>query len=229
MFIDFKLQLKWFTKRLLQLRLTKVKGFGLPITFELSEISNNSVVEFDSNMPVKDHLEDLTEEIKEHYIQNSKTPVSGDNIKLKYSEDGTKVKIYGINSNLLRSFIIEKLEDQTSLFRTTSNGSLLYVEIPTNVTLSATESDIFSKLRLNKDNGIGTLSYSEIFEICASHKGPTLDEFMNHYNTDTKRDTVSRSTISYMLAKIRRSPMFETIESDKIIKNVTKEGYLLLM
>ncbi|MEI6553845.1 MAG: helix-turn-helix domain-containing protein [bacterium] len=229
MSIDFEQQLKWFTKRLLQIRIHEVGGFSLPIPFKLSEISENSTPAFEPNISAQEHLEDLIEEIRGYYVCESKTPVNGDNIRLKYFNNEPKVKIYGIDSELLRSFIIERLKEQTSLFRTASGNKLLYVEKPTDVVLSATEVGIFSTLRSNKDNGGKFLSYSDILAILAKHKGSTLDEVVNYYDTDEKAKALARSAISYLLKKIKKSPLFTNIENEKIIKNERGQGYILMM
>ena len=78
---NFEAELNWFTKRLLQIRLTEVRGFSLPIPFELPDIITNGVVEFSSEQSPKDHLEELIEEIRGFYVKNSKNSVNRDDIK----------------------------------------------------------------------------------------------------------------------------------------------------
>lgn len=226
--LNFDKELKWFTKRLLQIRILKVRGFSLPIHFELSEITNNAEIGFDRSISTKEHLEGMIEEIRGYYIDTSKNPVNKENIRLEYSNNNLDVKIFGIDSKLLRSFITERLRDQTSLFETRANSELFYLELPTGITLSSAESEIFSKLRFKKDNN-ENLSYDEIFEICAHHKGPEQQSYRDRNDTETKMNTAARSTISYLLQKIKSSSMFEGMPKEKIIENVRGGGYSLML
>ena len=224
---DFEKELKWFTKRLLQIRLRDVKGFSLPIPFKLSEITGCRVVEFGSEMTPKAHLEELIEEIRAYFIKNSEKPVSRDHIKIVYSDGDLSATIFGIDSDLLRSFITKRLKDQTSLLETHSNNVLFYNGITTGVTLNAAEQSVFAKLRYAKDKNT-TLSYIDIFEICAQHKGGEQETFRNRNATEEKKQSVARSTISYLLRKMNKSTLLEPIENDEMIKNVSGEGYQLM-
>ena len=225
---DFEKQLNWFTKRLLQIRLIEVRGFSLPIPFELSDIENNDAVEFNENRSPKEHLEDLIEEIRGFYVKNSKNSVNRDDVKLDYSGDNLSVKIIGIDSDLLRSFLIIRLKSQTSLFETRAGGVLFYVGLDTGVVLGAAEQTIFARLRSLKES-LEILSYNDIFEIVAQHKGIEQVSFRRLNNDKEKKDSVARSAISYLLDKITGSDLLEHIERDKIIKNERGEGYQLMM
>lgn len=225
---NFEAELNWFTKRLLQIRLTEVRGFSLPILFELSDIQNNDAVEFREDKSPKEHLEDLIEEIRGYYIKYSKRLASRDDIKLEYLDDNLSVKIIGIDSDLLRSFLIIRLKSQTSLFETGAGGVLFYVRLSTGVTLSAAEQTIFARLRSIKESG-EILKYNDIFEIVAQHKGIERASFRHLNNDQEKKDSVARSAISYLLDKITGSGLLEHIEREQIIKNARGIGYQLMM
>lgn len=227
---DFEGQLEWFTKKLLEIRLTKVKGFGLPIPFTLSEIRRCRAVTFNLvEQSLKEHLEDLVEEIKRFYIKNNIGSIN--DIKLEYSGNGNNpisVKIFGIDSDLLRAFLKGKLKSQTSLFDTRAGNALFYVGIDTGVVLSAAEQTIFAKLRSIKDSD-EFLSYDDIFEIIARHKGTEQATFRAYNDTMEKQNSVARSTISYLLDRVTRSELLENREKEQIIKNKTGKGYQLVM
>ena len=223
---NFEAELDWFTKRLLQIRLTEVRGFSLPISFNLSDIENNNVVEFSTEQTPKEHTEELVEEIRGFYVKNSNNPVNRDDIKLDYSDDGLSVKIFGIDSDLLRSFIIKRLKNHTSLFETGAGNVLSYVGLAKGVVLNATGQTILAKLRDIKESE-EILSYNDIFDICAQHKGIEHTSFRN--NSQGKKEEVARSAISYLLGKIIGSGLLENIEKDRIIKNVRGAGYQLMM
>jgi len=227
---DFEGQLKWFTKRLLQIRILDVKGLGLPIPFTISEIRRCRVAVFNlAEQSPKEHLEDLVEEIKRFYIKN-KLGIIND-IKIEYYGNinkPTSVKIFGIDSDLLKYFIVKRLKINTSLFETKAGNALFYVGIDTGVVLSAAEQSIFAKLReLKECNEI--LSYNDIFDIVAQHKGQMRESFININNTQGMRDSIARSTISYLLGRIMKSELLENMEQDKIIKNERGEGYKLML
>lgn len=223
---DFEGQLKWFTKRLLQIRIQKVRGLSLPIPFNLSDISECIAVEFDTGISPKVHLEDLIEEIRGFYIKYSDKPI--DNIRLEYSNNDSSVKIFGIDSDLLRSFLVKRLKSNTSLFETKAGNALFYNGIDTDVVLSPAEQSIFAKLREFKESN-AILIYNDIFDIVAQHKGITRDSFINRNNDQDKRDSAARSTISYLLEKIKKSALLKNQENDKIIKNEPGEGYKLML
>lgn len=225
---NFEAELNWFTKRLLQIRLTEVKGFSLPIPFKLSDVENCDVLEFSTEQSSKEHLEELIEEIRGYYVKNSKNSVSRDDIKLEYSGDNLSVKIFGIDSDLLRSFLIGRLKTHTSLFDTRTGNVLFYVELPTDIVLSATEQTILAKLRYIKESE-EILSYEDIFEICAQHKGIEQASFRRLNSSQEKKREIARSTVSYLLGKIMKSKLLENIEKEKIIKNVRGTGYQLIM
>jgi len=225
---DFEAQLKWFTKRLLQIRLTEVRGFSLPIPFELSDIEECGAVEFDATLTPQKHFEDLIEEIRGFYIKYSKNPASRDDIKLEYSADNSSVKIFGIDSDLLRFFLKERLRSETSLFEPGEDNTLFYNGIDTGVVLSATGQSILARLRLLKETD-EVLPYIVIFEICAQHKSIERDLFRARNNTQDKKEEVARSAISYLLDKITDSELLEHTERDKIIENVRGKGYKLMM
>ena len=227
---DFEGQLKWFTKRLLQIRILDVKGFGLPIPFTISEIRRCRVAVFNlAEQSPKEHLEDLVEEIKRFYIKNKLGTI--DDIKIEYYGNinkPTSVKIFGIDRDLLNYFIIKRLKINTSLFETKAGNSLFYVGIDTDVVLSSTEQSIFAKLREIKESN-AILPYNDIFDIVAQHKGLMRESFINKNNDKDKRDLVARSTISYLLEKIKKSDLLKDLENDKIIKNESGEGYKLML
>lgn len=223
---NFEKQLNWFTKRILQIRLTEVRGFSLPIPFELSDIENND--EFSTEQSPKEHLEDLIEEIRGFYVKNSKNSVNRDDIELKYSNDNLSVKIIGIESELLQSFLTERLKTHTSLFETRAGNVLLYVGTDIGIVVNAIEQTILARLRSLKENG-DVLSYGDIFEICARQKGGEEISFRNRHNDESKRNVVARDAISTLLEKIKRSTLLEHIERDQIIKNIRNEGYQLMM
>lgn len=225
---DFEAQLKWFTKKLLQIRIQKVKGFNLPIPFKLSEIEECGAVDFETDITPKEHLRDMVEEIRGFYIKYSKNSVNRDDIKLEYSNDDLSVEILGIDSDLLKYFIIKRLKSNTSLFETKAGNALFYVGLDTDVVLSATEQSTLARLRELKE-GNEILSYNDIFDIVAQHKGEKRGSFINRNNTQGNRDLVARNAISYLLEKIKRSELLEDIENEKIIKNERGEGYKLML
>lgn len=226
---DFEKELKWFLKRMLQIRLLDVRGFDLPIPFELSEIKECTAAEFSSEMTPREHLEEMIEEIRGFYIKNSNKHTNRDDIKLEFSGDNDSfVKIFGINSDLLRLFMVKRLKIKTSLLETRANNVLFFVEVDTGITLNSTGQNILAKLRALKETG-DTLLYDEIFEICANHKSDKENSFRRRNGDEEKRKMVARGTISDLLGKIKESEMFELIEKEKIIENVREEGYKLVL
>lgn len=225
---DFEKELKWFTKRLLQIRLLDIRGFSLPIPFKLSEIEECTAAEFSAEMSPQEHLEEMIEEIRGFYIKNNDKSVSRDDIRLEYSGDNSSVKIFGIDSDLLRSFITMRLKIHTSIIETRSCNTLFYVGTDTGVVLSAAGQSILARLRELKETG-GILLYDEIFEICAQHKGSKEESFRRKNNSETKKYAAARGAISDLLEKIKESEMFEHIEKEKIIKNEREEGYRLMI
>lgn len=230
---DFEAQLNWFTKKLLQIRLLEVKGLGLPIPFTISEIRRCRAVAFDlREQSPKEHLEDLIEEIKRFYIKNKLGNIN--DIELKYSGNGnnpTSVTIFGIDSDLLRFFLIKRLKTHTSLLETRAGNALFYVGIDTGVVLSSTGQSILARLRSIKEND-EILSYNDIFEICAEHQSSGRAYFQGRNNDQERRNTTARSAVSSLLTKIMSSELFEHMEveeSKKIIKNFPNEGYKLMM
>jgi hypothetical protein len=225
---DFEAQLKWFTKRLLQIRIGEVKGFSLPIPFNLSYISQCEAVQFNTRISPKVQLEELIEEIRGFYVKYSNNSVNRDDIRLEYSNNDPSVKIFGIDSDLLKYFIIKRLKSNTSLFETKADNALFYVGLDTDVVLSSAEQSIFAKLRELKE-GDEILSYNDIFDIVAQHEGQLRESFIRRNDTSEKKDTVARSTISYLLGRIMESELLARMEQDKIIKNERGQGYKLML
>lgn len=227
MFIKFEEKLGWFTRRLLQIRMTEVEGVGISIPFKLSEIKACTVAKFSTGVSGETHLEELIEEIRQFYIENSGNTANGDRIKLAYSKNKQSVKIFGLNSKLLRTFITEHLKSYPSLFETRAKGALFYVGSPTGVTLNATQQTIFARFRSAKNQ---FLSYNELFEICAVQKGTERERaYRVKHSTKASQDSVARSAISALLKAIKKSAMLRTINNEHIISNDSGLGYQLIM
>lgn len=225
---NFEKDLAWFTKKLLAIRLTEVKGFGLPIPFKLSYIEERITDgSLDAKMRPKEHLEELVEEIRQFYIENSGNTANGDRIKLVYLDHDLLVKIYGIDSNLLRTFLVKRLRSNTSLFETRAGGELFYIESSTGVILNAAQQTIVAHLRSAEAR---FLSYNEIFEICANQKGGEKERaYRAKHATKPSKDSVARSAISDLLKRIKKSEILKGFKNEEIIDNKNKKGYQLMM
>ena len=230
---DFEAQLIWFTKRLLQIRITEIRGYSLPIPFKLSEIKrcevkkNNEFI-FSRDIPPKEHLEDMIKEMTGFYVKHSENKnTKKEDIKLEYKNNIAIID--GIETDLLLLFLTKRLKTQNSLFETGQHNKLFLNGIDTGIVLSAAEQSIFAELRSLK-NSDGTLLYNDIFEICAIHKGSQDRQtvFRSRNRTNDKKHQVSRSAISDLLKRIKEAEVLD-IESEKIIYTDRGKGYKLLI
>lgn len=112
---NYKAQLKWFTKKLIEIRISPATdGLNEPIDFDLALITSSSSPDFDTiGRSSMEHAERMLDEIRAVLSLEKETHPA----ELKWRDLGNgHIKIYGFTTALLRKYLKEIFDETFHLF-----------------------------------------------------------------------------------------------------------------
>lgn len=225
----FDEQLKWFARKLIEIRVRDIDGYHTPIDLDPAIIMDCTTTGFNTaDKPPKDHAIHMLTEIRGEITKMAlATPVELSLLSFKILENG-HIEIAGFTTELLRIYFEKAFGESSCLFGegqdNESKTILTYCERDTNITIRGKELAVFRCLlrNFNKD-----VSFEELFGAIRVQENLMLgrpDRQESRLATETEKTTV-RSAVNEVEKKLKKATEYRVFP--EIIKSVWGIGYKL--
>jgi len=227
--IDFEGQLKWFTKKLIEIRVREIKGYHLSIDFDLTTIRNCTIVDFSDNAESpKESVINMLTEIKGNLLRM--LPQTRPEPSWTVMRNG-HIKIEGFTTDLLRLYFKNIFPGESiCLFRTSKNRDdetiIIYSEQVTDICLTKNESAIFRCLFNKFDEDV---TFLELFEAIKATRN-LLSNQRPLRSSDTITETgkaAVTSAVDELRDKLKGATGFKSFP--EIIQNIRGIGYKMII
>ena len=222
-------QLKWFTRKLIEIRVREIDGYHAPIVFDPAVIRNCVTPSFDTaNTEPKEHIIRMLNEIRGEIVKRKLAAKLDMSFK---TTSNRHIEIDGYTTELLRIYFEEYFEESSSFFKEGKNEKhkivLVYIEQPTDITLGRKELAVFQCLlrNFNKD-----MSYWELFSSIRNQenliRGESFPREESRLANAKEKETV-RSAVNALEEKLKKATGYNNYP--EIVQNIRGVGYKMII